>query len=86
MPSDHNTSHPSTWVPALDAVLDQLHGSVYDVSPDGVVQPPNRNVMQAVQEWDGQGCWVVNMSHQPAGRVVNASGKPVHGIRVEMNY
>jgi hypothetical protein len=27
---------------------------------------------------------VVNMAPQPAGRVFNASGKTVHGIRVEM--
>jgi predicted RNA-binding protein YlqC (UPF0109 family) len=27
---------------------------------------------------------VVNMAPQPLGRVFNASGKTVHGIRVEM--
>jgi hypothetical protein len=41
-------------------------------------------VMKALQAWDGQGSLVVHMAPQPAGRVLNASGKPVHGIRVEM--
>jgi hypothetical protein len=40
--------------------------------------------MQAIQSWNGQGCLVVNMAPQPLGRVFNASGKTVHGIRVEM--
>jgi hypothetical protein len=39
---------------------------------------------EAIQAWDGQGCLVVRMAPQPAGRVHNASGKPLHGIRVEM--
>ena len=49
--------------------------------------PANRDVIQAIQEWDGNGCLVVNMAPQPAGRVLNSSGKTIHGIRVEMkNY
>jgi len=40
--------------------------------------------MKAIQAWDGQGCLVVEMAPQPAGRVFNASGKAIHGIRVEM--
>jgi hypothetical protein len=46
--------------------------------------PPNRDVMQAIRSWNGKGCLVVNMAPQPLGRVFNASGKTVHGIRVEM--
>ncbi|MFN0194974.1 MAG: hypothetical protein ACKVP5_23845 [Aestuariivirga sp.] len=58
-----------------------------DVAPDGTPMPPNRNVMQAIQAWDGKGSLVVHMAPQPAGRVHNASGKTIHGIRVEMkNY
>ena len=53
-------------------------------APDGTKLPPNRDVMQAVQNWNGQGCLVVNMAPQPLGRVFNASGKTIHGIRVEM--
>ena len=41
-------------------------------------------VIKALQARDGQGCLVVDMAPQPAGRVLNASGKPLHGIRVEM--
>jgi predicted RNA-binding protein YlqC (UPF0109 family) len=40
--------------------------------------------MKAIKDWDGQGCLVVNMAPQPAGRVLNESGKTIHGIRVEM--
>jgi predicted RNA-binding protein YlqC (UPF0109 family) len=40
--------------------------------------------MQAIQSWNGQGSLVVHMAPQPLGRVFNASGKTIHGIRVEM--
>jgi predicted RNA-binding protein YlqC (UPF0109 family) len=40
--------------------------------------------MKALQAWDGQGCLVVNMAPQPLGRVLNASGRTIHGIRIEM--
>jgi hypothetical protein len=46
--------------------------------------PPNRDVMVALKEWDGQGCLVANMAPQPAGRVLNASDQTLHGIRIEM--
>jgi hypothetical protein len=46
--------------------------------------PPNRDIIKASQAWDGQGCLVVDMAPQPAGRVLNASAKALHGIRVEM--
>jgi len=65
-------------------VFDQVQGPVHDFIPDGTKLPPNRDVMQAIQGWSGQGCLVVNMAPQPLGRVFNASGKTIHGIRVEM--
>ena len=65
-------------------VLDQLEGPIHDMTPDGSISPPNRDVMQAIQDWDGKGGLVVYMSPQPAGRVLNASTKTLHGIRVEM--
>jgi hypothetical protein len=71
-------SDTSTWDPALDAVV------AAPANPDGTQLPPNRDVIKALQAWDGQGCLVVDMAPQPAGRVLNASGKPLHGIRVEM--
>jgi hypothetical protein len=46
--------------------------------------PPNRDVMKAIQAWNGKGCLVVHMAPQAAGRVLNASEKTLHGIRVEM--
>ena len=55
-----------------------------DVAPDGTPQPPNRDIIKAIQAWDGQGSLVVHMAPQAAGRVDNASGKTIHGIRVEM--
>ena len=66
-------------------ILDQVQGPIHDISPDGTQLPPNRDVIKAVEAWDGQGCLVVaDMAPQPAGRVINASGKNLHGIRVEM--
>ena len=65
-------------------VFDQIAGPVHDIAPDGTQLPPNRDVMQALQAWDGQGCFVVTMAPQPLGRVHNASGKTIHGIRIEM--
>ena len=44
----------------------------------------DRDVIKAIEAWKDQGCLVVNMAPQPAGRVFNASGKTIHGIRVEM--
>ena len=125
MSDDHAASDPSTWDPALDAVVaapinhkvvfendrlrvlevtleaneeeslhhhrwpsvfvfDQVQGPVHDIAPDGTQLPPNRDVMRSLAKWDGKGCLVVEMSPQPLGRVFNASGKTIHGIRVEM--
>src|SRR6476620_7965156 len=121
----HASSDPSTWDPALDAVVaapkhhkvvfenehlrvlevtlepddeepihhhrwpsvfvfDQVSGPVHDFAPDGSQLPDNRDVIKAIEKWDGKGCLVVNMAPQPAGLVLNASQKTSHGIRVEM--
>ncbi len=79
---DEEPVHHHRWPSVF--VFDQVQGPVHDIAPDGTVLPPNRDVMQAVGAWDGKGCLVVNMAPQPAGRVHNASGKTLHGIRVEM--
>jgi hypothetical protein len=79
---DEEPVHHHRWPSVF--VFDQVQGPIHDIAPDGTVLPPNRDVMQAVLAWDGKGCLVVNMAPQPAGRVHNASGKTVHGVRVEM--
>ena len=43
-----------------------------------------RDVIRAANAWDGQGCLVVHMAPQPAGRVLNQSDLTLHGIRIEM--
>jgi hypothetical protein len=40
--------------------------------------------MKALEAWSGEGCLVVNMAPQPAGRVLNASDATLHGVRIEM--
>lgn len=74
----HHHRWPSVFI------FDQVQGPVHDIAPDGRVLPPDRDVLRAVQDWDGRGCLVVHMAPQPVGRVLNASGKAVHGIRVEV--
>ena len=81
-PHDEEPLHHHRWPSVF--VLDQLHGPVHDIAPDGTVLPPNRDVMQAIEKWDGKGCLVVQMAPQPLGRVLNASGQTAHGIRIEM--
>ena len=53
-------------------------------SPDGNRLPPSRDVMQAIEAWDGESSLVVQMAPQPLGRVLNEGDKTVHGIRIEM--
>jgi hypothetical protein len=79
---EEEPTHHHRW-PSI-FVFDRVQGQVHDIAPDGTVLPPNRDVIEAIHAWDGQGCLVVRMAPQPAGRVHNASGKPLHGIRVEM--
>jgi hypothetical protein len=81
-PDEEEPIHHHRWPSVF--VFDQVQGPIHDITPDGTIAPPNRDVIQAIQAWDGQGCLVVHMAPQPAGRVLNASGKTVHGIRVEM--
>ncbi|MGI9522210.1 MAG: hypothetical protein ACR2PG_11230, partial [Hyphomicrobiaceae bacterium] len=65
-------------------VFDSIHGDVHDIAPDGTQLPPSRDVMRAIEAWDGKGNLVVNMAPQPLGRVSNSGSKSVHGIRVEL--
>ena len=81
-PNDEEPVHNHRWPSVF--VFDSVSGPIHDMAPDGSMLPPNRDVIQAVQAWDGKGCLVVNMAPQPAGRVLNASEQTVHGIRIEM--
>ena len=81
-PDHEEPVHHHRWPSVF--VLDQVQGPIHDIAPDGTQLPPNRDVMQAIQHWDGRGSLVVRMAPQPAGRVLNVSGKTIHGIRVEM--
>jgi hypothetical protein len=81
-PDDEEPVHHHRWPSVF--VFDQLQGPIHDIAPDGTQLPPNRDVMKAIAGWDGNGCLVVNMAPQPAGRVLNASRTTLHGIRVEM--
>jgi len=80
--NDEEPLHHHRWPSVF--VFDQVSGPIHDIAPDGTRLPPNRDVMQAIQAWDGKGCLIVNMAPQGLGRVHNESGKTVHGIRVEM--
>ncbi len=79
---EEEPTHHHRWPSVF--VFDQVQGPIHDLAPDGTMLPPNRDVMQAIQAWDGKGCLVVNMAPQPPGKVLNESGKLVHGIRIEM--
>jgi hypothetical protein len=81
-PTEEEPVHHHRWPSVF--VFDRIKGPVHDMSPSGEMLPPNRDVMVALKEWDGQGCLVVNMAPQPAGRVLNASDETLHGIRIEM--
>ena len=81
-PGDEEPVHHHRWPSVF--VLDQIEPPVHDISPTGERLPPNRDVIKALQAWDGKGCLVVNMAPQPAGRVLNESSATLHGIRIEM--
>ena len=81
-PDEEEPVHHHRWPSVF--VFDEVQGPVHDISPGGEVLPPNRDVMVALQAWDGKGCLVVHMAPQPPGRVQNASGKRIHGVRIEM--
>jgi hypothetical protein len=81
-PGEEEPLHHHRWPSVF--VFDQVQGPIHDIAPDGTQLPPNRDVMKALSKWDGKGCLVAEMAPQPLGRVLNASSKTVHGIRVEM--
>jgi hypothetical protein len=81
-PGEEEPVHHHRWPSVF--VFDRIKGPIHDFSPEGEQLPPNRDVMVALKEWDGEGCLVVNMAPQPAGRVLNESDKALHGVRIEM--
>jgi len=81
-PGDEEPVHHHRWPSVF--VIDQIEPPVHDIAPDGTQLPPDRDVMQALLAWNGEGCLVVEIAPQPLGRVLNASRKTLHGIRVEM--
>ena len=81
-PQDEEPLHHHRW-PSI-FVLDAIHDGIHDYSPDGERLPPSRDIMKAIETWDGQSSLVVHMAPQPLGRVLNTGDKTVHGIRVEI--
>jgi len=81
-PMDEEPVHHHRWPSVF--VLDQIKPPVVDITPEGERLPPNRDVIRALEAWNGEGCLVVNMAPQPPGRVLNESDLTVHGIRIEM--
>jgi hypothetical protein len=81
-PNDEEPVHHHRWPSVF--VFDSVKAPIHDFAPDGTQLPPNRDVIRAVQSWDGNGCLVVHMAPQPAGRVLNGSDLTIHGIRIEM--
>lgn len=81
-PNDEEPVHHHRWPSVF--VLDQVKPPVVDITPEGERLPPNRDIIQALQGWDGTGCLVVRMAPQPPGRVLNESDLTAHGIRIEM--
>lgn len=81
-PNDEEPVHHHRWPSVF--VFDAIKPPIYDLTPDGEILPPNRDVMVALKSWNGRGSLVVNMAPQPAGRVQNASDQTLHGIRIEM--
>lgn len=81
-PNDEEPVHHHRWPSVF--VLDQIRPPVTDISPEGERLPPSRDIIAALQNWDGKGCLVVHMAPQPPGRVLNESDLTVHGIRIEM--
>ena len=81
-PGEEEPVHHHRWKSVF--VFDRIKGPIDDFSPEGEKRPPNRDVMVALKEWDGNGCLVVNMAPQPAGRVLNSSDETLHGVRIEM--
>jgi hypothetical protein len=49
---DEEPVHHHRWPSVF--VFDQIQGPVHDIAPDGTPLPPNRDLMQAIQAWDGK--------------------------------
>ena len=81
-PQDEEPLHHHRWPSVF--VLDAIHGDIHDISPGGERPPPSRDIMQAVEGWDGKSSLVVHMQPQPLGRVFNDGTKTVHGVRIEI--
>lgn len=81
-PQDEEPLHHHRWPSVF--VLDELNDGVRDISPEGEELPPSRDVIQAIENWDGKSSLVVNMAPQPLGRVLNSGTTNIHGIRVEI--
>ena len=81
-PNDEEPVHHHRWPSVF--VLDQIKPPIVDITPDGKRVPPHRDIIQALEAWNGRGCLVVNMAPQSPGRVLNESDVTVHGIRIEM--
>jgi hypothetical protein len=82
LPDEEEPLHHHRWPSVF--VFDSIEPPVTDYDPAGNALPPNRDVIRALESWNGQGCLVVNMAPQPLGRVLNGSKTTVHGIRIEM--
>ena len=80
-PNDEEPVHHHRWPSVF--VFDAIKGPIHDISPEEESFPQPRRYGRP-EEWDGQGCLVVHMAPQPAGRVLNASDKTLHGVRIEM--
>ncbi len=81
-PQDEEPLHHHRWPSVF--VLDQVHDQVRDISPEGEELPPSRDVLRAIDAWDGKSSLVVNMAPQPLGRVLNKGSSDIHGIRIEI--
>ena len=81
-PMDEEPLHHHRWPSVF--VLDEVHDGIRDYSPEGKELPPSRDIMRAIESWDGDSSLVVHMAPQPLGRVLNKGETLVHGIRVEI--
>jgi hypothetical protein len=60
--NDEEPVHHHRWPSVF--VFDQVRGPVHDFAPDGTQLPTNRDVIKAIEAWNGQGCLVVNMARR----------------------
>ena len=54
-PEEEEPVHHHRWPSVF--VFDRIKGPIHDLSPEGEMLPPNRDVMVALKAWDGQGAW-----------------------------